>query len=278
MSLDAARAAFGAAIHEEDIAGPASTAGKGHESCGCRGSDAARADPHDRPERPAGAAAADTADPGAEHLPDGADGRGASTAISSLERPSTAFVLRVHAESTESHSVPGLQEESVLGDILGGDVSGFSEPHNGDSVVWIFSGYDASDSHPGVDGSAGRPAAYHNAVGEEHAGSEASTADGHRSGGSSAGGSGSTSAAVLRELDTTEAVPIEARVPSRAEAVAPGVHAAGDDPRPYHGAPQLRHHDAGAGRSKRDAPYSSAALRQPGRDDHDRQLSPFSIT
>lgn len=169
MSVHAARAALRAAAHEAHVPRAAAAARARHQPRGRRRARAARADAHDRPERAPSAAAAHPADTSLEHLSDGCGRCGAAPALPAVWCPTPSFLLRIDAESAEPYAVPGLQEESLVGDLLGRHVRRIAESDHGDPVDRLVVGHDSPYTHPGVDGEAGGPTSYHNAIGEEYA-------------------------------------------------------------------------------------------------------------
>lgn len=283
MSLHASGSAFGPAIHEADFPGAATAPGPRDEPRRRGSPGASRAATHDRSEWAPGSAATNAADPGPEYLSNELNGCRAPAALSGFRCPTAAAVLDVDSKSTESDAVYGLQEESVIRHILGRNLGRISESDYGDTIDWLVVGNDSADAYAGLDGAAGCSASDNHAVGEEYAGPEACSSDRDCAGGADAGGKlgGAAAAALVRQLHPTEAIADAAQLPTGAQAVVAGLHAArpARDParRPHHRAAELCDHDAGPRRPARHAPDSSTALWKSERQHNDGKLAPFTV-
>lgn len=181
MPVHAACAALCAAADEAHVAGAAAPACARHQPRGARRAHTACAPAYDRAERAAGAAAAYSTDPGTQHIPNGCLGGRTAPALPSFRRSASSFVLGLHAKPPESDAVAGLQEESVVGNLLGRHLGRVTQSHHRHAVDGFGVGDDPSYAYPGVDRKAGRATSHNNAIREKYTSSKARTTDGDSS-------------------------------------------------------------------------------------------------
>lgn len=169
------------------------SASTGHEPSGEQQQQLQQSSADDRAEWSAGAATANPADTGTQHVPDGQRERECTSRTSAtlsrtvfVGRPGSAATLlqRLHTEPTEPYSVAaGLPQEPFIGHLLRSDVRWISESY--------YRIHHLSKCHANVDGEAnavagvGRAtgenaAANHHAVRQEYAGAKTGAADRHR--------------------------------------------------------------------------------------------------
>lgn len=177
MSVHAASNAIGAAAHEAHVARSTITSRARHQPRGSGRTHATCPAADDSAEWSTSPAAVNAADTGPEYLSIVRWRCRTAPTVSDVGRTTSSFVFSVNAESPKSHTVTGLSEESIVGDLLGRHLRRVAESDYGDAIDRLGVGDDSTYAYSGVDCETSGATSHYHAICEKYTSSEAGTAD-----------------------------------------------------------------------------------------------------